>query len=439
MGDLIRSARLFAANHLQRITVGRDPQLQTVSSHLKSVVQIVASVTEDEETIAAAWLHDIVGDSGVTIGDLERKFGKAVAELVGELTVVSQPERDNRVASVALAKKHFAQASAAAKTIKLADLIDTCKDLSKCHPAALRAYAAEANELAPALAGGDARLLERLERDLKKYAAVSSPLESGDGAPRFRPLAIPAAALRVVESALAARHIAEPLISFDSNSESKEVLEAMTVAGVEVAGLHTKGILWGFVEANSLGEGRCEAHGRAFAPSQVVPSRSSLTEVIEVLTRHDRCFVSVLGNVVGVISRRDLHEPAARMWLFGIITVAELEFTERIRQKWPDDAWMARLSQQRIERAKQLRAERERRHEKCQLLDCLQLSDKIEILISDPSELAALGIFSSSAARKVSNQIKNLRNSLAHARDFAEQDWPQVVRLARRIQQLAES
>jgi hypothetical protein len=159
--------------------------------------------------------------------------------------------------------------------------------------------------------------------------------------------------------------------------------------------------------------------------------------VIEVLTRHDRCFVSVFGNVVGVISRSDLHKPAVRMWLFGILTVAELEFTERIRQKWPNDAWVGLLTEQRVEKAKQLKIERERRKEKCQLLDCLHLSDKIKILISDPSELTALGIPSARAARKASEQIESLRNSLAHARDFVEKDWPQVVRLARRINQIA--
>jgi hypothetical protein len=435
MGDLIRSARSFAASHSQRITISREPGLQTASSHLKSVAQIVASVSQDEKAIAAAWLHDIVEDTGVTIGDIEREFGVEVAKLVGEVSVFNEPVEGNQMGSAEFVTRHFAHASAEAKTIKLADLIDTCNDLYKCHPAALRAYAAQANELAAAFEGGDASLLERLARDLKKYAAASLPVESA--APRFRPLAVPVAALRLVESAVSARHIAEPLISFDSNSESKEVLEAMAVAKVEVAGIYTKGIIWGFVEANSLGEGRCEKHGRAFAPSQVVASRSPLTDVIEVLTRHDWCFVSVLGNVGGVISRRDLHGPAARMWLFGIITVAELEFTERIRQKWPDDTWVGLLSPQRIERANQLRTERERRRGKCQLLDCLQLSDKMEILMSDPAGLKALGIFSSSAARKASNQIESLRNSLAHAQDFAEQDWPQVVRLARRIQHLA--
>jgi len=141
---------------------------------------------------------------------------------------------------------------------------------------------------------------------------------------------------------------------------------------------------------------------------------------------------------VGVISRIDLHKPTARMWLFGIITAAELEFTERIRQKWPSESWSGLLSQQRIEKARQLFAERERRREKCHLIDCLQLADKVEILVSDPAVLAALDIPTPSAARRAGKQIESLRNSLAHAQSFVHQDWPQIVRLARRIHNMVE-
>jgi hypothetical protein len=437
MGDLIKSAKQFAIGNSQRISTSRSPALQDVPSHLKSVAQIVASVTQVDETIAAAWLHDVVGDTGITIGDVDRKFGPEVAKLVGELTAAHLTGRNHGGSSIALAKKHFAEISAAAKTIKLADLIDSCSDLYRGDPAALKAYASEAQGLVPALEGGDPHLLVRLKDDLERYDQASLPAESNAGAPRLRLLTIPIAALRVIERALTARHVANPLIAFNSESESREVLESMTVAGAEVAGIYTNGNLWGFVEASCLREG-CGVTGRPFAPGQVISSRSSLAEVVEVLMRHDWCFMSALGNVVGVISRSDLHKPVVRMWLFGILSVAELEFTERIRKKWLDDTWVKLLSRHRIAKAEELRATRERHKEKCQLLDCLHLSDKIEILLSDPSELAALGLPSASAARRAGQQIESLRNSLAHARDFVEKDWPQVVRLARRIHQMAD-
>ena len=406
--------------------------------HLKSVAQIVSSVSHDEETIAAAWLHDIVEDTGVTIGDIERMFGAKVAGLVGELTFVSHPTRGNRAARFAFEKEHFARASAAAKTVKLADLIDTSRDLYKNEPASLSGYAAEANELAHVLDGGDTRLLARLKRDLGKFAADALPAQSVAAVAPLRLSAFPVGALRVLERAFTAQDIAEPLISFDCRNAANEVLKAMAEARIEVAGLHNGGSLCGYVEGANLREGSCEDSRRDFMSSQVVRSESTFGEVIEVLTRHDSCFVSELGTVVGVISRVDLHKPAGRMWLFGIITAAELEFTERIRQKWPQENWSELLSQQRIEKATQLFAERERRKEKCQLIDCLQLADKVEILMSDSSELATLGIPTPSAARRAGKQIESLRNSLAHAQSFVHRDWPQIVRLARRIHKMVE-
>jgi HD domain len=436
MTELIKAARMFANGSHQRINTFRNPALQSSEVHLKSVAQIVSYVSRDEEVIAAAWLHDVVEDTGATFGDVERRFGVRVATLVHELTVGSYLVRGNRAARFAREKEHFARVSAAASTIKLADLIDTCRDLHKNEPTAFKRFALEAAELATVLERGDQALLARLKRYLEKYAPNAPRFHETKKAPRWEPVAMPLAALRVFERAFRAGDIAQPLISFDSDHSLHEVMEAMNLTGVEVAGLWKDGVLSGFVEAQNLRGETCEASRREFSSSQVVSSRSSLTDVVEVLTRHDWCFVSVLGRVAGVISRLDMQKPAVRMWLFGIITVAEMEFTEMVRQKWPDESWSALLSAQRLEKARELRAERERRKENCRLLECLQLGDKIEILMSEPALLAILSIPTASAARRAGKNIESLRNSLAHSQAFVNQDWPQVVRLARRVQHM---
>ena len=438
MRDLIKAAKLFANGSHRRIAVYGNPTSQSTEIHLKSVVQMVSSVSQDETIIAAAWLHDMVDDTGVTIGDIKRQFGSAVAKIVGELTRVSRPSHGNRAARFEFDRQHFATISAAAKTIKIADLIDACRDLYKSDPASLRSYAGEARELAQVLEGGDARLLDKLNHDLERYNMAIGAVEPAANVAGLKPTVLPIAALRVFQRAFAAQDIAEPLLSFDSDRSAKDAAASMRLAHIEVAGIRENGVLSGFLEAASVGEGMCEDFRHEFAASQVVLAGSSFADVIEVLTRHDWCFVSAFGTVVGVISRIDAQKPAVRMWLFGIITVAELEFTERLRQKWPDERWVGLLSQQRLEKARQLRAERERRKEKCQLLDCLQLADKMEVLISDPKELSRLGIPSASAAKRASKQIESLRNSLAHGQGFVDQDWPQVVRLARRIDQMVQ-
>ena len=52
-------------------------------------------------------------------------------------------------------------------------------------------------------------------------------------------------------------------------------------------------------------------------------------------------------------------------------------------------------------------------------------------------ELAAFGFDTRGTARKVVKELQSLRNNLAHAQDIVTHDWPQVARLARRIEELA--
>ncbi|MDO5320773.1 MAG: HD domain-containing protein [Bacteroidia bacterium] len=50
--------------------------------HPLEAMSIVASMTPDQELLAAAALHDTVEDTGVTVDDLRREFGDRVANLV---------------------------------------------------------------------------------------------------------------------------------------------------------------------------------------------------------------------------------------------------------------------------------------------------------------------------------------------------------------------
>lgn len=50
--------------------------------HPMEAVEIVATITPDQELLAAAALHDTVEDTDVTVEDIRREFGDRVAELV---------------------------------------------------------------------------------------------------------------------------------------------------------------------------------------------------------------------------------------------------------------------------------------------------------------------------------------------------------------------
>lgn len=55
-------------------------------AHICQVVRVLEQITNDNEVLAAAYLHDVVEDCGVTYDDLINEFNQRVADLVMEVT-----------------------------------------------------------------------------------------------------------------------------------------------------------------------------------------------------------------------------------------------------------------------------------------------------------------------------------------------------------------
>lgn len=126
--------------------------------HPFAVVALVRHVTDDPEITAAAFLHDVMEDCGISIGVLTDVFGARVAALVDMLTDVSRPEDGNRRVRKQLDLEHTARACPEAKTIKLADLIDNTKSIVAFDPQFARVYLEEKRRLLDVLREGDAAL-----------------------------------------------------------------------------------------------------------------------------------------------------------------------------------------------------------------------------------------------------------------------------------------
>jgi len=78
--DLLDRAIVFAV-HAHRNTERRGKDFPYIV-HPMEAVEIVASITPDQELLAAAALHDTLEDTDVTVEDIRREFGDRVAELV---------------------------------------------------------------------------------------------------------------------------------------------------------------------------------------------------------------------------------------------------------------------------------------------------------------------------------------------------------------------
>ena len=62
--------------------------------HPIEVAQILSTMTDDEELIAAGILHDIVEGTDGTLAEIEKRFGKRVAELVNSESEGKKPKED---------------------------------------------------------------------------------------------------------------------------------------------------------------------------------------------------------------------------------------------------------------------------------------------------------------------------------------------------------
>ena len=131
MTDVVTKAADYARAAHESIDQRRKFTNEPYIVHPQAVAAWVASVTTNPAVIAAAWLHDVVEDTPVTIDQIESDFGPEIARLVADLTDVSQKSDGNRQQRTAIDRKHTSATDPRAKTVKLADLIDNLSDM---HP-----------------------------------------------------------------------------------------------------------------------------------------------------------------------------------------------------------------------------------------------------------------------------------------------------------------
>ncbi len=127
MSGLAAARALAERVHAEQQRRGGGPYIV----HLREVAEAVAQVTDDEEMLCAAWLHDVVEDSAVTLGDLTRTFGRRVAGIVDELTDRPEWEALDTLERKARQKEEFVNASAEAKCVKIADQWSNLRSLAQ--------------------------------------------------------------------------------------------------------------------------------------------------------------------------------------------------------------------------------------------------------------------------------------------------------------------
>lgn len=119
---MIRKAAEFAAKAHEG-TFRKGTKIPYIV-HPMEVAQIVAMMTEKPELIAAAYLHDVLEDTSVTAGEIEREFGRQVLFFVQQETEdKSLSWKERKAATI----HHLAHASREVKLLTLADKLSNMR------------------------------------------------------------------------------------------------------------------------------------------------------------------------------------------------------------------------------------------------------------------------------------------------------------------------
>ena len=131
LATILRAASFAAQKHKGQKRKGSDGE--PYINHPLEVASLLANVgkIEDPDIITAALLHDTVEDCGVSVEEIEKEFGPAVADYVSEVTDdKSLPKAERKRLQV----EHAPHLSRGAQQIKLADKISNIRDVSANPP-----------------------------------------------------------------------------------------------------------------------------------------------------------------------------------------------------------------------------------------------------------------------------------------------------------------
>lgn len=213
-------------------------------------------------------------------------------------------------------------------------------------------------------------------------------------------------------------HIAELLEIVEGETNTTDALSIMKDNGYDCLGVEADGKVVGYMERKDLGEGLCKTYIKSFLTAEVVSDSTSLLQTLYLLKDTKRIFVIEGNQITKLVTHADLQKPPVQLYLFGQVSLVEMYLLQLIKQHLPNNTWKIHLDEQRLNRAKQIFQQRQSINEQIELIDCLQLCDKRDIVISSQKLFHLLPLESKNKGERYFRRLEQLRNNLAHAQDF---------------------
>lgn len=212
------------------------------------------------------------------------------------------------------------------------------------------------------------------------------------------------------------KFIYEPLACCNLNDLTEEVLFTLNRLDFDILGVIDNDRKIGYVRRQDLEKEPIKNYLHQFEKDQIIPDSTPLTDLFEILNKDGFVFISSENEVEGIVTKADINKPIVRIYLFGIISLFEIHLNFWIAELNERDSWLDKLNNDRIQMAKNLFNERKGNNIELTLLECLQISDKKQILKKTDEFLAKFN-YSKGKLKGLLEHVGVMRNEIAHSQN----------------------
>ena len=232
---------------------------------------------------------------------------------------------------------------------------------------------------------------------------------------------------RLVDEEIRVELIAEALHVVEGSDPAAAVASHLERLGYDECGVRCGGVVSASVRLTDL-VGETSGDAAKLVPlERVVAPATPLWSCLDRIARDGPLFVLGDHGLDGIVTRADLNKQPARLLMFGVISTLEMVLLALIRRNHEADGWRGLVSEDRLGKAEALHTERRRRREEIDLVDCLQLGDKVTVCLKT-SDIRDVWGLSKSKGESLFKDLQRIRDNLAHAQSPAPRgDWQETV------------
>lgn len=212
------------------------------------------------------------------------------------------------------------------------------------------------------------------------------------------------------------KSIYEKLDCCNNSDTSINIIEKYSALNFDIIGVKSKtGSVDKYIDFNALSAGEpLEKVTFPITIKNVVSDSTPIANLVELLSNRAYLFVNHGDKIEGIVTRADINKPLVRLYLFGLITILEMELNTIIEYYFPNNTWLNKLTDNRAKSTNQRYQEKISKREDLSLIECAQLCDKKDILLKSPVFLELFEI-SKSKFKQFMEKAQDIRDALAHS------------------------